>query len=143
MKPIDVSHYESRRGQYLVLIDRAILQKRYRLAVQLANRCLVNYYRLFLKSVQPRHSYKHRNAFEIALRVVRYFRKYSKRKSWFSRRDRLYSLLSVSFYLSQNLSRKGDQQLIPFDRVSAEYARNNSQAIAQSLVDYLSELKGS
>ncbi len=142
MTMLDVSHYEHRRGQYLVLIDKAILQKRYRLAVQLANRCLINYYRIFLNSVQPRYKFRRQSAYVIALRLVRYFKKYSKRSSWFSRKDSLYNLLSVSFYLSHNLSSSGEHQHLMFDRVLAEYARNNSQAIAQNLVHYLSELKG-
>jgi hypothetical protein len=141
MNRSDIKSYERRRGQYILLIDKAILQKRYKLAVQLANRCLVNYYQIFLRSVQPRYRFRSKNSYLIALRIVKYFKKYSRRKSWFSSQERLFNVLSVSYYLTHYLSSKSEKTPLLFDRASAEYARNNTIAIAQKLVHYLNELK--
>ena len=141
MHKLDLTFYEKRRGQYILLIDKAILHGRYRLAILLANRCLVSYYSLFLKSVHPRSKYRSKNTYLIALRIVKYFKKYSRRESWFSNHERLFNVLSVSYYISHYQSLKSDSHKLSFDRATAEYARNNSVAIAQKLMHYLNELK--
>ena len=138
---LELSSYERRKGQYLHLIDKAINQKRYTLAVLLANRCLVNYYSMFLRYVYPSKNYKNRNTYQIALRIVRYFRK-SRRRSWFSSQDRQFNMLSASFYISQYLTGKSDSARNQMDRADAEYARNHSIAIAQKLISYLDDRFG-
>lgn len=141
MSRFDLTTYEKRGLQYVLLIDRAILHKRYKLAMQIANRYLVSYYQLFLSSVQPKYRFRSRNTYQVALRMVKYFKSYSRRKSWFSKQERLFSLLSVSFHLSHYLSPAMERSTILFDRASAEYARKNSVVIVKRLLNYLKEGK--
>lgn len=136
----DISSHEQMRAKYLVLIDNAILQRRYSLAIQLANRCLTKYYQLFLKSVQPKNRWAtlgRKNTYQMALRLIRYIRKYPHRKTWFHKQESQYNLVSASYYINLYNSMKQESDYPKLDRAVAVYARNHSLAIVHHIIKYL------
>ena len=130
MRTLDYS--EIRLVKYSKLIDKAIAERRYGLSTQLAYRCLLEYNRLFMRFMLPNSKWLKKNAFQLSIEVVRYFRKHPE---WFTfRRSRqLIAMLKTTYYLT-NLSnmRYADRDL-HLDLATATYARDQSLAIARFL----------
>ena len=130
-----LKYSEIRLVKYGRLIDKAILQKKYGLATHLAYRCLLEYYRLFLRFRMPSSKYINQNAFQLSVSIVKYLRKYPRISGFKSKH--LFSMLSTSYYLT-NLSRKktGDREL-HVDLAMATFARENALAISRLIMGSL------
>lgn len=136
MKTID--YCEIRLVKYSSLIDRAILEKRYALATQLAYRCLLEYNRLFVRYCIPSSTSVRKNAFQLSVEVVRYVR--INRKYFRIRKSRyLMKMLSASYYLTNLSKLRYGARDIHVDLATAQYARDQSIAIAKFLMGSVRE----
>ena len=131
MKTVDYN--KMRLVKYTKLIDKSILHKRYSLSTHLAYRCLLEYYRLFIRFRFPNQQLLTKNAFQLSLEVVAYF---SANKHWFKFRKSsdMLQLLSSTYYLTTLSKYRSANRDLHVDRVTATYARNQSLAIAQFLI---------
>lgn len=132
MKTIQLS--EVRLVKYSRLIDRAISEKRYGLATQMAYRCVLEYHRLFLRYSMPQSKSMTQNAFQLSVVTVKYLRTHGK---FFTRQSsrQLMKLLKTSYYLT-NLSKLKWGNI---DKTTAVFARDQSLAMARFLMSSTKE----
>lgn len=132
MKTIHLS--EVRLVKYSRLIDRAISEKRYSLATQMAYRCVLEYHRLFLRYSMPHSKSMTQNAFQLSVVTVKYLRTKSKYLSRHSPRQ-LLKLLKTSYYLTNLTKTKWGK----IDKATAVFARDQSLAMARYLMTSVHE----
>jgi hypothetical protein len=124
-------------NRYLRRIDGAILAGRYSLALQLTNRCLMEYYRQFMKQHMPFEPL-HYDLNIMSLSVVRYMGRYFRKYRIPYKEQSLLLMTTVTNVLAttvRSLNRKNSSLMI--DKAIAVYARNNVQRIVRFLSKYL------
>jgi hypothetical protein len=127
-----LDYCEIRLVKYTKLIDKAIASKRYGLSTQLAYRCLLEYNRLFMRFCIPSSKSLKKNAFQLSIEVVRYFRK---SPDWFTfkRSRQMLAMLRTTYYLTKLSSMRFADRDLHLDLATATYARDQSLAIARFL----------
>lgn len=128
---------EIRLVKYTKLIDKAILDHRYGIAIQLAHRCLLEYYRLFLRFLIPNSKYINKNAFQLSMDIVRYVRK---QKWTFFKSKQLFAMLTTSYHLTHWSRLKFADRELHTDHAMATFAREQVLAISKLLVGSIEEL---
>ncbi len=136
MKAIQLS--EVRLVKYSRLIDRAISEKRYGLATQMAYRCVLEYHRLFLRYSAPHSKSMTENAFQLSVVTVKYLRTQGRFLSRHSSRQ-LLKLLSTSYYLTNLSKLKWGERDTHIDKATAVLARDQSLAMAKFLMSSVRE----
>ncbi len=127
-----------RLNKDLVRIDGAILAGRYNLAMKLAHRSLIQYYRQFIaENGIPTEQMQAENVRQMAIYIskylLKYFRKYEIPHS--ERRLMFISLVSnVIFISTMNLTDSPDDAAA--DKALATYARENVNSIITYLMKY-------
>lgn len=127
---------EIRLVKYTKLIDKAILDHRYGIAVQLAHRCLLEYYRLFLRFLIPNSRYLNKNAFQLSMDIVRYVRN---QKWTFFKSKQLFAMLTTSYRLTRWYGLKIADRELHTDLAMATFAREQVLAISKLLVGTIEE----
>lgn len=126
-------------NRYLMRIDGAIYAGRYTLAFKLTNRCLMEYYRAFMRSHQILSMGKKEDinlmSISICRYIISYFRTY--RIPYTERRILLITTVTnVLFTTMSNLQSTGSSKF-KVDKAIAIYARNNMNRIARFLSRYI------
>lgn len=127
-----VDYNEIRLVKYTKLIDKAIVAKRYGLATQLAYRCLLEYNRLFIRFLSPHSKLLRKNAFQLSIEVVKYFRE---KPDWFTfkRSRQLFAMLKTTYTLTRLSTLRYADRDTHVDLATATYARDQALAIARFL----------
>ncbi|MDX1479093.1 MAG: hypothetical protein R3301_15370 [Saprospiraceae bacterium] len=133
-----LDYNEIRLIRYTKLIDKAIVAKRYGLATQLAYRCVYEYHRLFMRFLVPQKKLLRKNAFQMTVDVVGYFRA---KPGWFTfKRSRwLFSMLKTSYYLTRLSKRRFADRDLHVDMATAVFARDQALAISKFLFGSLKD----
>lgn len=130
MRTIDYN--EIRLIRYTKLIDKAIAAKRYGLATQLAYRCVFEYNRLFIRFLLPHKQLFRKNAFQLTIEVVQYFRS---KPGWFNfkRSRQLFAMLKTSYFLTRMSTLRFADRDLHIDLATAKFARDQALAISSFL----------
>ena len=125
-------------NRYLRRIDAAIQDGRYTLALKLTNRCLIEYYRAFMRSHQISSIGMVEDinlmSIHICRYIIGYFRKY--RIPYTERRVLLITTVTnVLFTTMRNIQSSTKKYKV--DKAIAIYARNNMNRIARFLSRYI------
>ena len=118
-------------NRYLKRIDGAILNRRYALALGLANRCLTEYYRDFLKYTMKYEVIHTNNINQMAIFIYRYILKYFKSNNIPYSATRLLCITVATNVLFVSSTTNSY-----IDRAVATYARDNVNSIVRFLSRY-------
>jgi len=126
-------------NRYLKRIDGAIYAGRYTLAFKLTNRCLMEYYRAFMRSHQILSMGKKEDinlmSISICRYIISYFRKY--RIPYTERRILLITTVTNVLFTTMSNLQSTSSSKFKVDKAIAIYARNNMNRIARFLSRYI------
>ncbi|MEN0047717.1 MAG: hypothetical protein AAF806_11715 [Bacteroidota bacterium] len=132
-----LSYFKSRKeridklNRYLRRIDGAINNGRYSLALGLANRCLKEYYRHFLKNTMKNDLYNTASMNQMAIQIYRYILRY------FRTNNIPYSATRLLFItIATNALFIAMTSNAYVDKAVAMYARDNVNSIVRFLLRY-------
>ncbi|MCB0642718.1 MAG: hypothetical protein KDC44_13815, partial [Phaeodactylibacter sp.] len=125
-------------NRYLSRIDAAIQEGRYTLAFKLTNRCLIEYYRAFIRSHQIPSMGTMDNinlmSIHICRYIIGYFNKY--RIPYTERRVLLITTVTNVLFTTMRHIQSSTAK-VKVDKAIAIYARNNMNRIARFLSRYI------
>lgn len=118
-------------NRYLKRVDGAINSRKYALAMGLANRCLMEYYRDFMKYTMKYEAIHTNNINQMAIYIYRYILKYFRSNNIPYSATRLLYITMVTNVLFVTMSTNSY-----IDRALATYARDNVNSIVRFLARY-------